>query len=40
MFLFTNEHTDAEISLGTGHFPHYDPELERVLLAMYPERRR
>lgn len=37
MFLFTNEHTDKEIGVGTGQFPAYDGELERALLSVYPE---
>lgn len=39
MFLFTNDHTDAEIGFDTGDFLGYDPELERVIRFVYPERK-
>ena len=39
-FVFTNEHTKAEVGLDTGDFANYDPELERVLQCVFPQRRR
>jgi hypothetical protein len=39
MFVLTNEHTDAEIALDTGEFLTYDPELGRVVEAVFPRRR-
>lgn len=40
MFVFTREHTDAEISVDTGEFPNYSPELDNVIRYVFPERGR
>ncbi len=36
VFLFTNEHTDAEIGFETGTFLFYTPELARVIEYLFP----
>ena len=40
VFIFTNEHTDAEIVFRTGDFARYGEDSERVLEYIYPPRRR
>lgn len=40
VFIFTNEHTDAEIVFHTGDFARYGEDSERVLEYIYPPRRR
>jgi hypothetical protein len=39
VFLFTNEHTDAEMGFETDEFRTYDAELERKILFIHPKRR-
>jgi hypothetical protein len=39
VFVFTNEHTDAEIAVDTGEFANYSPELDAVIQCVFPERR-
>jgi len=36
MFVFTNEHKDAEIGVDTGDFLGYEPELDRQLRLLFP----
>lgn len=36
VFIFANEHTNAEIGLDTGDMRDYDTDLERVLQFVYP----
>jgi len=40
MFVFTNEHTDAEIGLDTGDFGNYDADIDRALQFLYPDEKR
>lgn len=39
VFLFTNQHTDAEIAFEADGFLYYNPELERVIEYLFPNRR-
>ena len=36
VFLFTDQHTNAEIGFETGTFRYYEPELERVIKFLFP----
>ena len=36
VFLFTNEHTDAEIGFEAGTFHYYTPQLARVIEYLFP----
>ena len=36
VFLFTDQHTNAEIGFETGTFCYYKPELERVIEFLFP----
>jgi hypothetical protein len=36
MFVFTNDHTNAEIVLDTGDFGNWSPEIEDALQIIYP----
>jgi len=38
VFVFLNEHTDAEISLDTGDFGAYSADVEHALQIVYPQR--
>jgi hypothetical protein len=38
VFVFTNEHTNSEIALGTGEWGHYREEMAPALEYLYPTR--
>lgn len=40
IFIFTSEHTNAEIELDTGEWGHYRDELAPALEYLYPEKKR
>jgi hypothetical protein len=37
MFAFTDKHKTSEISLETGSFGNYSPDLERLLQSLFPQ---